>query len=268
MAERIRSKPVTFSIIFTLLITILWRVILGTGTPDMSMQMFIGMVVIIICTIFAVFLVGTINQTNGFKHVFRTKGFMKGLLVLVPAMAFFAFNLMFNVSGVVINDDVNIMDFPPVMLLQVVLAFMMNIVYRGLLVTALFVKLSSTENKRVKSVFLAAALYLAVYIPLVILNTGGIELTQILNTFVVSAGVCAAYMYSRNLMSIIAVQGIWQILGSAIEFFGVSEYAQTILTPMMFIIYIIILISILAVAINFSRRAEPFSCIKKNEIHI
>jgi len=262
VAEKIRNSPVVFSIIFTLLISILWGAttifLQGLLGYETQMPPLIITGIFITFTVVAVVLLGIINRINGFKHVFKVKGFIKGLLVLIPAMAFFAFGLAINASG---DANVNVGDiwnFSLTALMEAAAALMANVLFRGLFVTALFIKLSRTKSERVKSVFIASALYLVIYIPLSILNTGSIEPMQLINTFVVGLGFCAAYMYSKNLMSLVAVQGVWQILGSAFDFFGIGENVQVVPTPLLFIVLAAILISIVVFAVIFSRRAEPF----------
>ena len=265
MIEKIRNKPVAFSILFAIALTVIWGITSlfvqeMFGQYELQALQIATLIVNIIFAIIAIVLLGMINQINGFKHVFKVKGLARGLLVLVPVMVFFIFNLAFNAGNMTNIDLENIGIFAPIALMQAASAFMVNVLFRGLLVTALFIKLSGTKGQRVKSVFKASALYLVMYIPLSILNTGSIEFMQLVNTFIVSAGFCAAYLYSKNLISLILVQGIWQILGAAIDFFGFGDYAQ--ITPLAFIVLIAILISIVVFAVIFSRRAEPFENIE------
>jgi len=189
-------------------------------------------------------------------HVFKARGLAKGALVLIPVIAYFLLEVSLNIGSITDINSENIGALPLVAAMQVTSALMQNALFRGLLVTALFVKLNSTKNERVKSVFRASVLYLAIYIPMNILNTGSLELMQLVNTFIVSLGFCSAYLYSKSLISLILVQGIWQILGSAIDVFGVDSYVQ--ITPLALVILLAILISIVIFAIVFSRRAEPF----------
>jgi len=179
-------------------------------------------------------------------------------------MVFFVFNLALSTSGVTDTGIENIEAFPIVAFIQVTSALMQNVLFRGLLITSLFVKLSSTEEERVKSVFKASALYLLVYIPLNIFDTGNLALMQIVNTFIVGAGFCAVYMYSRSIMSLVLGQGVWQVMGSVIYLFG-AEYSPQ-LTPWLFIVFVVILILIVVFAVRFSKRAKPFACADEDEL--
>ncbi|MCL2565675.1 MAG: hypothetical protein FWE24_07690 [Defluviitaleaceae bacterium] len=212
----------------------------------------------IIFSILAVILLGVINQINGFKHVFRLRGLGKGLIVLIPVMAFFLLGLSLAINAMeymnVSIEEIKV--FPAIIFMQITSAFMQNVIFRGLLVTALLIKFSNTKSERVKGVFMASALYLIIYIPFNILS-GSIDLMQLINTFVIGAGFCAAYLYSKNLLSIILTQGIWQILSSGVNLFGVEGYPQS--TPFAAAaLIVIILIMIVVLTVVFSRRAEHF----------
>jgi len=261
VANKIRNKPVAFSIISVFAITISWGFISllvreTIGQHGAQLLLLATSATNIAIAVLAIFLLGAINQIHGFKHALRAKGFMKGCLALMPVAAFFILNLALSASGMSYISAENIGIFPLTAAMQATSALMQNVLFRGLLVTALFIKLSATKNERVKSVLAASALYLVIYIPINILNTGSLELMQLVNTFVMGIGFCAAYMYSKNLLSLVTTQGIWQILVSAIDVFGVDGYAQ--FTPLALAVLLAILTSIVVFAVILSRRAEPF----------
>lgn len=261
---KIRNSPVALSIISTFVITALWMASTVFGQSQFTGTLAISLVRAIINIAFAmvaVFLLGRINQINGLRHVFNLNRLGSGLFALLPVTAFFLFGLTIATAGIssIATDDISI--FPIIAFNQLTSAFMQNVIFRGLLITALFIKLSGTQGERVKSIFKASALYLVIYILLNILNGNHIEPMQLANTFIVGAGFCAAYMYSKNLLSLILVQSIWQIADSAIETFGVSADPQ--FTPLSLIAMLAILISIVVFAIKFSKRAEPFIIIDR-----
>ena len=262
MTEKIKSSPVTSSIFLAFVLTIFWAgaTFFVQGLSEQLgtlVLLLISSTINIIFTILAVVLLGLINQVNSFRYVFKTKGLAKGLLVLIPVMAFFLFGLVFNASQAASADIEITWIFPANAFMQATSAFMQNILFRGLLITALLIKFSSTESERVRSVFKASALYLIIYIPLNIVGGSGVELMQLINTFVVGAGFCAAYLYSKNLLSLALAQGVWQILGSVIASFAAENYYNQP-SPFALIPLIIILISIVIFTVRFSKRAEPF----------
>ena len=267
MTQKLQNRPILFSVVFTLVIAI------GMGITQMliralfvpnSLQLSatLASVAWIVLSIVAVMFLGAINQINGFKFVFSSNGFAKGILACVPLVVFFAFNLIVRIINVESMTFENPGGFTMVALMQAIAAFLQNIVFRGLLITALFVKYSEKENDRVKSILKASALYLLAYIPLSILNTGGVELMQLVNTFVVGAGMCGAYMYSKNLLSLTLVQGVWHILGVAIDFFGIEESVQASL--LMLAVLLNIWVIIIVGAVVFGKRAKVFSFLKAN----
>jgi len=257
----IAKKPVALSIISALVLSAFWiiaQIILSHifEHPESQTSFFMRAAINIAFAVFAVVFFCIVHRVNGFKHIFTTKGLAIGLLALLPVSAFFLFGLMLNASGMSNADAENIRIFPAIAFIQITSAFIQNVLFRGLLITALFIRFSNTKNERIKSVFKAAALYLVIYIPLNIFINGGIELMQLINTFIVGAGFCTAYLYSRNILSLIIIQGVWQVLGSAINLFGTN--GEPTVSPLLFIVLVVILISIIVVAIKLSKCAEPF----------
>ena len=212
MIAKIRSKSISFSIILTFLLTAFW-VATTVFIQELSQHLgiltllFINSTVNIAITIFAVILLGVINHTDGFKHLFKTKGITKGLFVLIPAVPFFLFGIIVNASGTISKDIENVWIIPLVSFFAMTMAFMQTALFRGLLATALFMKFSSTEKERIKSVFKASALFLVFYLIRHIFIGNHIEFTQLVNTFIMGAVFCAAYLYSKNLMSLVIFKG-------------------------------------------------------------
>jgi len=260
MVEKIRSEPVSYSIFLGLILSLL----LGgftlffrglhehVGTLALSI---IFSAVNVVFVVFGVTLLGVIIQDNGFMYAFKTRGIVKALIALLPVISFFIFGLLVNANSMTFSDAEGLSIFPIIVVSQITSAFAQNVLYRGLLVTALLAKFSRTKGGRVKSVFIASALYLIIYVPLNVIS-GDVEFMQIINTFVVGAGFCAAYLYSKNLLGLIAVQAIWMVLGSAIASFGTENYAT--FPPFAGIAMLFILVMIAIFAVLFSRRAEPF----------
>jgi len=257
------DNSIVFSIISTLLLSIIWGVV-TIFVSGLSEQLGIQMLLLtqaMVSVVFAVFamgLLGKINKINVIKHVFNRRGFTKGLLILIPVAMFFLLGIVLNTSDLTNIGTESVRLLPVMIFMQIASAFMQNILFRGLLVTALFVKFSSTAKERVRSIFIASALYLIIYILLNVFNTGELGLMQLINTFVVGAGFCVAYLYTRNILSLMFVQGIWQALSSMIALFSADGYSQS--TSMILIVLILAtLISIIITAIIFSKRAKPFS---------
>jgi len=259
--QRIKNSPIAASTISAFVLSLLyggsifflWSLSEQLGRQTLSLT---SSTINVAFTILAVILLGMINQTSGFKHVFKVDGIKKGLLALIPVTMFFLLNLMINTGSITNLHIESIGKFLAIAVMQFTSALVQIVLFRGLLTTALFVKLSSTESERVQNMFKASALYLIIYIPLNMLDGANIGLMQLINTFVVGVGLCAAYLYSKNLLSIVLVQGLWQALGSIMGLFSTNTYPQ--LTLWVLIAWLIILLSIVTFAIKFSKRAEPF----------
>ena len=261
MVKKIRCNPVFYSIFLGLMLSFLYggfsSLFRGLsehlGTFELQLMSSIRDIIFVVC---AIFLLGIIQQTNGFKYIFKKKGIAKGVVVLVPIIILYIFGLLLNTSGFIFSDSEAVAIFPLVAFSQATSAFAQNILFRGLLVTGLFMKFSNTKGERVRSVFIASALYFIIYIPLNLVD-GGIGLMQIINTFVAGAGFCAAYLYSKNLLGLVFVQAVWLISGAGIALFGVESNAE--FSPLLGIIVLLIYLAIISFAVIFSRRAEPFN---------
>jgi len=265
MKEKIQAKPIAYSIIFTIILSLSWGIstsFIQNRLEHLEVQLLsllISATTVVFATL-AIFLLGVINHTCGFKHVFRREGFAKGCFALLPVMAFFVLTFVINSSGSMELKSGNLGLFPFIVLEEMTSAFVQTILFRGLLISALFIGKSSTESERVRSVFKGAALFWTMYALIGILDSESLPFMQLVNTFIVSAGVCSAYMYSRNLLSLVLVQGAWQALGSVLNLLSVNGYAYagSQLTPPVAVVYVVILIAIVVFAVVFSRRAERF----------
>ncbi|MCL2189288.1 MAG: hypothetical protein FWC16_13490 [Defluviitaleaceae bacterium] len=261
MKRRIEHSPVAFSIIFTFtlavvlgIISALVSAVFPQGESD-AVYLVMALVNLIIGAA-AIFLFGVINGCNSLAHVFNTKGLVKGFNALYPVMGIFVLNLLLTASNVSYISTENIGRLPVVVLMQGASALMQTVLFRGLLITALFIKMSETKNARLRSIFIASALFLVMYIPMSILNTGGLELMNLMNTFIISAGMCAAYMYGKRLLPLIIVQGTWQVLGGVISVLSVSE--EVGIDPAAGFIFLLFLAIVLVVAIIVGKRADAF----------
>lgn len=260
MIEKIKSKPVIFSIILTFLLTILWiaatLLMQGFGQPGSLTLLIISASVNITLAVLATVLMGMINGINGLKYAFKTKGLKKGLKALIPTVPFVLFGLIISMSSAINTDNVNIAGIPLMAIFAAASAFMQTALFRGLLATALFVRLSGTERERIRSAFSASALFLIMYVLIHIFSGNHIEAMQLVNTFVMGAAFCAAYLYSRNLMCLILLQGIWQFLSFLIGLF-IVESPDTV-SPLALIPLAAILILMIGFAVRSCKRAEPF----------
>lgn len=263
MREKLKAKPITYSIIFTIILSLSWSIstsFMQNRLEHLEVQVLSLLIsaTTVVFAALAILLLGVINQTCGFKHVFKREGFAKGCFALLPVMAFFVLTLINNSSGAMELKSGNLGLLPFIALEEMTSAFVQTVLFRGLLISALFLAQSNTESERVRSVLKGAALFWVMYALVGVLDSGSLPVMQLINTFIVSVGMCAAYLYSRNLLSLALVQGTWQSLGSASELLFANGYGERQMVPASAIVYIAILILIAICAIRFSRRAEIF----------
>jgi len=257
---KIQNSPIAFSIIFTIILVAFWgaaALFVTEAFEQFGVQLYLlaSSVNNIAFTIIAVILFGLVNKTNGFKHTFKANGFSKGLKALIPAAVFFTFGLLITGGALDLNAE-SPWVIPAIILMSVTSALVQVLLFRGLLITALFVKRSSTEKERVQSIIMASLLFLIIYILFNILSPNPVGLMQLINTFVMSMSFGAAYLYSKNLMSLVLVQGTWLSLDAVIGLFRV-EYNNEISLPAL-IPFTAILVFAAVFAVKYSKRAEPF----------
>jgi len=267
MTSKLQTNSIASSIILTLIVAFLW----GFTSPfvrwiaephGLLASSTLTSVINIAFALITIALLGVINQTCGFKHVFKTEGFVKGLPAILPIMAFAALKLVFASSNEVYVSSENFRAFPALAFIRLTSVLMETVLFRGLLVTALFIKASRTEGERIRSVFKAAAWFWVIYTILNVLTTGHLDLMALINTFVMSAGFCAAYMYSKNLMIPAFGYAIWSVFGVWIDSSVVNNYIQP--TPLSVVAVVGVLVFILVFAVRFSLRAEVFCLDRSN----
>ena len=261
MITKLQKNPIAASIALTLILLVLWvftsPFVLGLFEPHgLLASSLITSVINIEFVFITIALLGIINRTCGFRHVFKTEGFVKGLPAVLPIMAFAVLRLVFALNGEIYVSSENLRAFPLLAFVGMTSVFMETVLFRGLLVIAIFVSSSRTEGERVRTMFKAAALFLVIYTLLNVLSTGHLDLMALINTFVISSGFYAAYMYSKNLMVLTFAYAVWSIFGIWIDLFIVNNYIPT--TPLNAIAVIGVLCLILTFAVRFSRRADVF----------
>ena len=268
MVSKLQRNPVAASIILTLILSVLWCFTSPFGRWISEQYSFLASslltaVINVAFALITIALLGIINQTCGFKHAFKAEGFVKGLPAILPIMAFVVLVVAFASSGEIYMSSESLRAFPLLALMRLTSVLMETVLFRGLLVISLFVRSSRTESERVRTMFKAAALFLVIYTLLNVLSTEHLDLMALINTFVMSAGFYAAYMYSQNLMIPAFAYGIWSVVGVLIDSFVVGNYVQT--TPLSVVAVAGVLALTSTFAVRFARRAEEF-CFEQKEV--
>lgn len=209
----------------------------------------------------AIVLIGIAAQKKGFAFVFSLKGFGKGLLATSPLWA-----LTFIIALSIITTYDLSMDFantlPVAIFNEFARGLWEEVLFRGILMTAVLVGMSRTWDKNLKMrlvfIIVCGAFFGFIHFPT----------TWYLALFFCSVGIilCATYAYSKNLLSCI----LWHAVGNAIIYFLRNSTIPALTTDFMHsmhTMHMAILVSIciigLALAIFLSVKAEPFEV--KNE---
>jgi len=253
--EKITENPVKFSVISAFGLALFWRgaIIFAGEIFEENVSGILSVSVInIFAAAFAMFLLGVANRKNGFKMVFRAKGFVKGLKALFPVAILFTVFLLFGVIPAEYMRFENLEFLPGIIVVIATTIFTQIILAWGLLVTALLYKESGTSRARVRAVFKGTALFLVLYI----IMQGNVGPVQLVNTFIAGAGMCAAYMYSKNLLNLAMVQITYHVLGSVIDLTAVGDTTQI---PVVLIAPLVgAWVFVIVFAVKFARRAESF----------
>ena len=152
---------------------------------------------------------GVILKTNGLKFVFSLKGFAKGLLALSPMI------IMIFVTPFVLIDEIGIYSdivsyFPSIIITEFARGLQEEVLFRGILMTAVLVSLSPTWDKKSERIIytlifaaIFGLLHFAGWIVILISFSGGLLL-------------CAAYIYTKNLLACTIVHWVGNAFGNII----------------------------------------------------
>ncbi|MCL2015947.1 MAG: CPBP family intramembrane metalloprotease [Defluviitaleaceae bacterium] len=153
----------------------------------------------------AIALLGIITDSNGFRFVFSTKGFAKGLFAIVPTIVLaLMIGLPYFVATIYNFGNDTVAYVAWIALHEFARVFFEELLLRGLLMTAFLIFLSSlwskTVAKRVVFVLLCGLAFGVTHIG------GGVFVFLFATVFGVAF--CAAYVYSKNILVCVVVHWI------------------------------------------------------------
>ena len=255
MIIKLRKHPIVFSLAATFVI-LLVMVFASAVVPDdmFALSVMSDMVI----TFFIILLLGLVIGRNGFKFVFNVKGFRRGLFALLPAYAFILLQLL----GLIITAEITpllISELPLRAAVALVGGIFQTVLFRGLLITAIMMSLSVTPQGRVKAVIVSSALFLIIYIIIMLLDGEGFEsiVMRSITTFGMSIIFCAAYLYSKNLLSLSVVMAVLLLVQNMLLDLVAGMSAQEP-QGISFLFFHVLLIPMLMFSIWISKKAEPF----------
>ena len=201
-----------------------------------------------------VFLLGYIVKDNGFKFVFSTKGFAKGMfasipifLCLIPLACDF-----FNIAEV-LKDGLP--SFPARIYQQISVGVFEETLFRGLLITAILIKWGDKIRGRMLAMLATATLFALIHFLNVFSGSGG-DIFHVIKTFTMGIMLATVYIYSKNLLSAIVMHAVYDIV-----LFGTNliESQVNVFLYVYSIAYEAVLLLIgPVIAILLIRKAKPF----------
>ena len=215
------KKPIAFGIIGTIAIITLFAVAILTfitlflSSVTTSQGLLIDGITRIVFFVPVAILLGYIIKDSGFRFAFSTKGFAKGmfasipiLLCLIPPACVF-----FNIAQ--INRDL-LSIFPAVVFQQITAGLFEEPLFRGLLITAILIKWGDKVKGRIIAMLITAILFGLIHFLNVFTGSGG-DITHVLKSFTMGIMLAAVYIYSKNLLSAMAMHSFYNVVLSAAD---------------------------------------------------
>ena len=195
----------------------------------------------------AIYLIGIVTKTKGIRFVFSLKNFGKGLLILTPCI----FVTLLATASSLYNDAVPgftysyfLYRLPLAVFNELGRGLFEEVLFRGVLMTAFLVSISESWSRNIKKrivfVFVCGTFFGLIHFPA----------DAYMAIFLISTGflVCAAYVYSKNLLSCILVHAVsnipayyvsgwphlpnWVLLLASVISFIVATYVTVMATPL------------------------------------
>ena len=217
--------------------------------PSATILIFDG-ILRLVFTILCIITLGKIIQGNGLKFLFSTKGFIKGLFALSAVFLW----ILIPIFYLIVMSEVNssfISIIPTIIFFQISSSIFEEALWRGVFMTAILYKWSGTVKGRLISVIISAIVFALPH------SYGG--MFHVFLAFILGISFSSAYLYSKNLLSIIFAHALWNIVinlssGLIIDLHISAELLQIIQTIQKTILFVIIQLF----AIIISVKASPF----------
>ena len=215
-------------------------------------------------SMFGIWILGAVLQTNGLKFVFSLKGFGKGMLALSPII------VMVVVISFVFVDEIGIYFdlvayFPFIIINEFARVLQEEILFRGVLMTAVLIKLSPKWDKKTERIiytFIFAVIFGLVHF------VGGWY--GILTGFFLGFLICASYIYAKNLLACIIVHLMANtlptiIVGIISGNFDLLERLSILPYPSEIPLFIVFWIIQIITAVILIIKAKPFVPVSEYE---
>ena len=210
----------------------------------------------ILASLLGIWVLGVVLKTNGLKFTFSPKGFAKGMLVLLPLIIMaFAMPFVF-VDEIGIYSDV-VSYFPSIIMHHFAVGLHEEVLYRGVLMTAVLISFSPTWDKKAKRI-IYMIIFAAIF-GLVHVHHGWVG---ILLSFSAGFLFCAAYTYTKNLLACVVVHWMVNTLPNIIVglLSGNFDSLQRFFTPqpLDLAVFIVFWIIQIITAVILTIKAKPF----------
>ena len=258
-------RPFAFGLVSTVLIFILSfpiGIAIGTVIAIFAVQLLgiwsdwvMNVIIRMAASLIGIWVLGAVLKTNGLNFVFSLKGFAKCLLALSPMII-----IIFVIPFVLIDEIGRYSDivsyFPSIIIIEFARGLQEEVLFRGVLMTAVLVSLSPTwDNKSERIIY--ALIFAAIF--------GLLHFTSWLVIFIAFSGgllLCAAYIYTKNLLACVIVHWMSNALTAIIWglMTGNFDWLQRILALQTFELALMILFCIIQIitAIILIIKAKPF----------
>jgi len=211
------KKPVLFGIIGTIIILVLDIVSNGvlfdlfSSSITKSQGFLVNGATKVVLFVPTAILLGYIIKSNGFKFAFSTKGFAKGMFASIPIFLCIAVYIVASFFITEINRDA-LSAFPAIVVQQTAISFYEEVLVRGLLITAILIKLGDRVKGRIIAMLVSVILFVLFHMANIFV---GSSVSEAISNSIMTIGpgimLAAVYIYSKNILSAMIMHTLYNL---------------------------------------------------------
>ncbi|MCL2343586.1 MAG: CPBP family intramembrane metalloprotease [Firmicutes bacterium] len=254
------KKPVLFGIVSALIVWIVFTLVnllLGNAISAPIPRIWMDGALRIVFGVLSVVLLGYIIKSNGFKFVFSTKGFAKGMFACLPVFLLCIFYIIALLASAGINKDF-LPKLPARIFQQTVVGFFEESLFRGLLIIAFLIRFGGTGKGRINAALISAISFGLIHLSGFLTNGGNISgyIFPALNAMLLGLVFSAVFIYSKNLLSAMIIHSVYDYI-AAIAMAGLfGEFVGGKFSQIAVIITLFVVIPVFSIILII--KAKPF----------
>lgn len=252
MKEEIGTGPVAYSVITSFWILAGYLFVVSIILPFLTNpdNLFLRGVIRFIFTVPCVIALGKVVQINGIKFVFSMEGFGRGMFAQAALLLWLSTQVIHLINMSEMNV-VFISEIPMLVFFELATGVFEEALFRGLFMTAMLNEYGVTVRGRLMSVIVSGVVF-------GFLHLMGGNMMQVLLTSIIGIAFCAAFLYSKNLTSLMLIHALWNVLIKTVDGLIVDMHSAELLRIVHIAQPIILFAIIPSFALILSAKASPF----------